>query len=185
MGRCFAVLQGSVAPEVRGGCSCCWQLDDHVTHQATCQTGHRSRRYQFWYITAGVLCAGMGAWAFFVPAIAALEENKVGESLAARWCRHRPRRHDTAFASNKRKSKRRRSTPGGVAVRQRTPSVPLTQRGDAFPLKTKKNPRVKRRSQSKMRAGVSRRAKDNLDSRSRSRRIRRQARTTRCSTPRR
>ena len=81
----FAVLQGSVAPEVQGRVFTLFGSLVTVTSPiglAIAGPVTDLVGIQFWYITAGVLCAGMGAWAFFVPAIAALEENKVGESLA-------------------------------------------------------------------------------------------------------
>ena len=83
-GPLFAVLQGSVAPEVQGRVFMLFGSLVTVTSPiglAIAGPVTDLVGIQFWYITAGVLCAGMGAWAFFVPAIAALEDNKVGESL--------------------------------------------------------------------------------------------------------
>lgn len=76
-GPLFAVMQGTVAPEVQGRVFMLFGSLVTVTSPiglAIAGPVTDLVGIQFWYVTAGALCFGMGAWSFFVPSIAALED---------------------------------------------------------------------------------------------------------------
>lgn len=77
-GPLMAILQGTVAPEMQGRVFTLMGSLLSITSPFSLAVAGPVTDWlgiQVWYVTAGVLCAGMGVSIFFVPALMNIEQN--------------------------------------------------------------------------------------------------------------
>jgi DHA3 family macrolide efflux protein-like MFS transporter len=81
-GPLFAVLQGTIAPEMQGRVFMLFGSLVSLTSPfglAVAGPVTDAVGIQIWYVVAGILCAGMGIWGFFLPAIVHIEEFRAAQ----------------------------------------------------------------------------------------------------------
>ncbi len=84
-GPLFAVLQGTIAPEMQGRVFMLFGSLVTLTSPfglALAGPVTDAIGIQIWYVVAGILCAGLGVWGFFLPAIVHIEDFRAAETLS-------------------------------------------------------------------------------------------------------
>jgi DHA3 family macrolide efflux protein-like MFS transporter len=82
----MAIMQGTVAPEIQGRVFMLTGSLFGLTSPFSLAVAGPISDWlglQFWYVTAGLMCAGFGLAAFFIPAIVRIEENAGAAKPAA------------------------------------------------------------------------------------------------------
>ena len=85
-GPLMAIMQGTVAPEIQGRVFMLTGSLFGLTSPFSLAVAGPISDWlglQFWYVTAGLMCAGFGLAAFFIPAIVRIEENAGAAKPAA------------------------------------------------------------------------------------------------------